>query len=324
MAVMNKSTKTVWYKRSRHNIKNKTLQQMLGEALDTLKGPIQRLWAPAGDDGAKLGINRFSPYKGALGGQFVLFEPGQKQPVITVKDGVPEFDISAMAAGDGGKEFLEGICYFLVFKDHILFVKPRALGTKEFERYLSWLLCSATSAAPADAVIVVDDQVATTTQQKVARKKVRGVTFGTPLKPVATPATSGGKAVVVYQASGSTWDALRAIFGVDIFQNVKMTQALDEAQLHVQVTVRVKGKQHVSDDAHKTLQAVASAARHLDPEDVELEVQGVGTIKGKDLKIHKNFSVELLESGGLVDESALWQKMLDWLKQLIEDGTLTA
>lgn len=321
---MDRGNKSVWYKRAQHTLSGQTLQSLLNSALAALADPFQRLWAPNGEQGDKFAINGFTTFKGALAGQFVCFEPGQRQPIITLASGNPSFDITAITAGAAGKEFLEGICYFLIFQDHILFVNSKALGTKEFERYVLWLLAEATKTIDPTAVVSISDQPPTATQRKVANKKLRGVTFGTPLRPTATPAVVDGKSMVVYKADAPSWEGLRGFLGSKVIDKLKLTQALDEAQLEVQVTVRVKGARTVSSDAHKMLGELAKAARHFDPEDVEMEVQGVGVVKGDEMKIHKSFSVKLHESGGLVDEGELWQKVLDWLRQMIDDGTVPA
>lgn len=319
---MDRGQKSVWYKRAQHTLEDGVhLQHLMSEALSQLADPFARLWAPSGDSGGKLAINAFSSHHGALVGQFVSFEPGHQQAVIKLAGGTEAFDISTMPPGADG-EFLEGICYFYVFQDHVLFVQAKSLGTREFERYLSWLLATATSVIQPETVLIIADQPTTATQRRVANKRVRGVTFGTPLRPVAAAETVNDKSVMVYEASGSAWEGLRAFLGADVFDQVKMTAALDSAQVEVQVTVRVTGKRSVSDDAHRMLGAIARAARHVDPDDIELEVQGVGTLKGADLKIHKVLSLKLLSSGGLVEEGELWQKMSVWFHKMISDGTI--
>ena len=321
---MKKSTKTVWYKRAQHTGTSSHFQSLANSALANLQSPFARLWAPFGDGGEKYSINGFRAYNGTLVGQFVCFQPGQMQPVIRIAGGADAFDIEAMSAGGSGKEFLEGICYFLIFQDHVMFLSSKALGTKEFERYLVWMLAEATTTIPTSAIIAIGDQPTSEVQRRVANKSLRGVTFGSPLKPVAVRESVHGKSVFTYEASGGMWDGLRQFLGGDIFDNVKMTQALADANVEVQVTIRVKGKTTVTDDAHRMLEAVAIAARHLDPDDIALEVQGVGTVKGEEFKIHKAVSVALVESGGLVDETDLWQKVFDWLRSLIDNKTIPA
>lgn len=323
---MTTRTMSVWYKRAKHDVARTPLQSMLDSALVTLDDPTRRLWAPGGARGSKYGINSFSRHGKAWVGQFVAFEPGYKQPVIKTNSetGVAYFDIAAIAAGEPGSEFLEGICYFMVFQDHVVVVPSKGLGTKQLEPYLLWLLATATDTIPKTTVLALSDQPTTATLTRVAKRRIRGVTFGTPVRGVSSAATVGGENVLIYEAKGGALDALRDILGENIFDKVRLTQALDNANVEVQVKIRVKGKQTVDDDAQKLLAAVATAARHFDPDDVSLEVQGIGTLKGHDLKITKSISVNVVESGGLVYEADLWAKMLDWFTQLLKNGAVEA
>jgi len=326
---MARTTKTVWYKRARIGTgqRRETLQALLKEALAETSDPNVRLHAPFETAGPRVGINRYSTQHGMLVGQFISFQPGNRQPIITIKSGVQAFDLDSIAPTSSAaerREFLEGIGHFAVFGNHVLLVQSRALGSKEFESYLNWLLSTATETIEDTAIIVIADQISSKTQRKVAHKRLRGVTIGTPLKPVAVPETDHGQNVLRYEASGTGFEALRGLLGPDVFKHVKLTDALDNDNVFVQITIRVKGKRTVSDETHAMLDALATSARHFDPEDISMEVQGIGTLKGDEIKIHHSISVETLQEGGLINEDELWQKMNAWLQELIEHKQVPA
>ena len=56
--------------------------------------------------------------------------------------------------------------------------------------------------------------------------------------------------------------------------------------------------------------------RHIEPEDVKIELNGGGIIKGDNLKLSGPISVKY--NNGLIDESDLYNQMHGWLLQKIE------
>ncbi|GAB2805103.1 hypothetical protein [Dyella kyungheensis] len=329
---MARTTKTVWYKRARFGSDGKgagqqDLQSVLATALAKIADPTDRLRAPTTDGGQSMVINRYAKRLNMLVGQFISFTAGQQQPVVTISKGVKEFDLTSIVATQSSavrKEFVDGMGFFAIHGNHVLLAQSKSLGSREFEAYLNWLLIETSQVLANDVIVTVADQPSTAVMRKVAQKKLRGVTVGTPLKPVAVAEKSGKDHVLQYEASGEGFDTLRGLFGADIFDKINLTEALDSDNVFVQVTIRVKGKRTVSDDTHKMLDALATAARHMSPDDIAMEVQGVGTVKGDEIKIHKTVIVDVLAEGGLVKEDDLWQKLHEWLCELIERKQIPA
>lgn len=261
-----------------------------------------------------------------LFGQFLSFKPGMRQPLITLENGTTAFNLESIAAeqtDDGKKrEFLESIGYFGVVDNHVLLVQTKALTSREFETYLQWLLMSATSVIPAGTMLVLDDPSASAAKKKAARSNIRGVTIGTQLTAVAAPEIRKGKAVAKYELTSGAFDALRGMLGADVFDKLSLAQSLEEDNIELQVTVRVKGKRVISDDGQKLLRAIGRATRHMDPRDYELELDRNGALKGSDLKLHRSVNVGISDSLGLVDESALIEHMFNWLEELNSAGLI--
>lgn len=317
---MARTTKTVWYKRGRIGNSNDNLQPHMEAALRELRDPFARVFKP-GAGGLRWVVNSFGWHRGLLFGQFLSYEEGQRQPTITMRNGVPQFDVQSIApppVQGARNEFLEGVAYFGISDNHVLLMPSRSLGSREFEGYVNWLLRTATRRLTENTLVAIVDQPSTETRNRLARRRLRGVTLGTPMQPVARPETQGAENRVVYEATGKSFDALRGLLGPDLFDRVRLTDALEADNVIVQVTIRVKGKQVISDTTHDVLEQLATAARHFPPEDVALEVQGIGTVKGADLKIHKLLSVDQLEEGGLVNEADVWERMHEWLTELIQ------
>jgi hypothetical protein len=323
---MARTTKTVWYKKARFGSDGKgigtfDLQSLLTAALAKIADPTERLRAPATEGGQSMVINRHAKRLNMVVGQFISFTSGQQQPVVTIKKGVQEFDLTSIVASQSTterKEFLDGMGFFAVHGNHVLLAQSKALGSREFEAYLNWLLVETSKVLASDVIVTIADQPSSETMRKTAQKQLRGVTVGTPLKPIAVAETGKRDHVLQYEASGEGFDTLRGLFGAKIFDKINLTEALDADNVIVQVTIRVKGKRSVSGDTHKMLDALATAARHMSPDDISMEVQGVGTVKGDEIKIHKLVTVDVLAEGGLVKEDDLWQKLHEWLCDLLE------
>lgn len=324
---VNRTTKTVWYKRASIQGQKGTLQTYLASALSQRPLASERLLG-CDNDLEQIGINLFQTRGSLLFGQFLSFKPGMRQPLITLENGTTAFNLETIAAeetDDGKKrEFLESIGYFGVVGNHVLLVQTKALTSREFEIYLQWLLSQTTSTIPSGTVFTLDDPSATAARKKAARSNIRGVTIGTQLTAVAIPETRKGKAVAKYELTSGAFDALRGILGAHVFDKLSLSQSLEEDNIELQLTVRVKGRRVVSDDGQKFLRAVGKATRHMDPRDYELELDRNGALKGSDLKLHRSVNVGISESGGLVDELALMDHMTNWLQELNLTGLIDA
>ena len=322
---MHRTTKTLWYKRANIQRQKSTLQDLLASALSDLPLAGDRLMRVA-DGAEQIGINLYQRQDELLFGQFLSFMPGMRQPVMTLEDGKTAFDLATIAAtaGSDGKkrEFLESIGYFGVIDDHLLLVQTKALTARDFEDYLTWLLIGATSTLSSGTVITLDDPAATTARKKAARGNIRGVTIGTRLQAVAAPEMDAHHAVNRFELRGGAFDALRSLLGADVFDKLSLEDSLDEDNIELQLTVRVKGRRVTSDDGQKFLRAVGRATRHMDHRDYSLELDRNGELKGSELKLHRPVTVATTEQGGLVDESAMITRMTEWLSELNEKGLI--
>ncbi len=108
---------------------------------------------------------------------------------------------------------------------------------------------------------------------------------------------------------------MKGLFGATIFDNLRLKDSLEEDNIEVQVTVRVKGRSTVSEDGQKLLKALGRATRHMDPRDFELELNRSGSLKGSDLKLHKSVTVDVSDKG-LVDETSMMTHMKSWLAEI--------
>jgi hypothetical protein len=112
-------------------------------------------------------------------------------------------------------------------------------------------------------------------------------------------------------------DVLHALFSGSIFDNASFTKAVEEDNIEVEVTVRFKHKQQISRSGEKLLRTVAKAARHMDGNDIQIELHKAGTIRGNELRVHTAVDTAQTDSG-LILEDDLNQKMSVWLQDLLD------
>lgn len=315
---MGRVNKTVWYKRAKIHRQAATLQVLVAAALSDRPKAAQRLMG--GEETAHMGINLHQTSDNMLFGQFLSFEPGLRHTTMTVDADQPAFDLESMAAEateDGKRrEFLESIGYFGVIDNHVLLVQTRGLTSREFEDYLRWLLTTQTQQVPHDSLLILEDPIANTARNQAARRDIRGVTIGGQVTSVAVPETDGVYAVARHELAPDALSALKAFLPLDALNRLSLADSLEADSIELRLTVRIKGKRVASDAGQELLRTIGRATRHLDPRDYALELNGNGSLKGTELKLHKAVSVNTHQSGGLVDEETLIQRMKEWLAEL--------
>lgn len=316
--------KTIWYKRAvLGTVHNRTLQSAMVAALGRLRTTGARIRSPGVDEAQEL-INGFATRNGMLCGQFLTFKAGQTQTLLRGRDTAESFDLEAMAPTrerpDERREFLDGVAYFGVHGNHILLCQSKAAGSRELERYLNWLLWEATDVLPRPTAVVIEDAPSRRIAEKVNNNPVKSVTLGTPVifEPVAAPETRTRVNTVRVTPTGRAAEVLKSLFADTIFDQTRFQDSIRDDNIEVEVTVRFKNKQHISPSGESLLRTVARAARHLNSDDIEIELHKAGTIRGNDFRVHTSQEIATLESG-LLHELDLNQFMANWLQQLLDN-----
>lgn len=320
------TTKTIWYKQVEISTGGAKLQPLLASALSNTPTASARMMQ-LGDTAERHGINTHSVSQNMLVGQFLSFEAGLHQPLVTIGDAAA-YDLRGIQPPkdkDGKRtEWLDSIVYFACLDDHLLLAPTRSLSSREFERYLWWLLAQ-TGAMPDGTYLVLKNQPSAKAQSDLRKKCVRAVTVGSKVETVAiteNPPDQDG-ASLAYELSPSIASSILNALP-EVLDKLNLTDAINEDKLDVQVTVRVKGPRKLSQEGSKLLDAVSRATRHMDPRDYSITLDHVGTIKGDDLKLSKTVSVRIVPTSGLVDETDVFQKMAEYLLQLMNAKVIGA
>lgn len=296
------------------------LQSKLSEALAKLKKVGERKEASGENSRYIRAVIYHREYAGMLFGILASYERGTSQLTVVDDDDVEMLTLDQVAPpkskDNKRQEFLEGVCYFGVYKNHFVIVTSRPLGTKPTEQHINWLLETADVLGKEANRVGLSDHISQVTKQKIESAHVKQVEIGTPLiDPQSTQEvkSADGKRVVSFEYGGLGVDILSKVFGNN-FGKIRLADAIDG---NIEITLKVRYKKKTTEKAHKVLDDIALQLRHIDEDDVKVNLVGGATIKGRELKLSSPLSVEARD--GVPNQDEMFRKMRDWLMSQIEN-----
>lgn len=324
--------KTVYYRRAKFSLDKKlSLQKILAEALEKQQLIRDRLEAM---NSAATDFRVISDYKksGAFFcGRLTVFERGGHQLVM---EDVPDAKVLSLSAisppNQNGKQqqFVPGVFYFCVIDNHVAIIQSAALKVWGFEKHLAWLLRSKTQLMEPEDGLVLVDEPKKATRERIRTSHVKSVRFARPLMEEVGPPpeerTRKGTGSMLFKASGPVMELLKTVIKKDEFERLNLMEGVSDSNIDVRIEIRypknfrVKSKSSAS---LKMLDELAIALRNADDGQAELELADGTRIKGSDMKI--NGYVEVKSKEGVYSEDELYQKMGEWLKRQIQDGTVS-
>lgn len=314
---------------------------------------------PSDSNGGFRMVNRSNTYQTVLFGQLILFEQGKSQTLMTIADDVNYYDIDAITSkeiklaqddsmGDSGKEkiireFVDSILYFGIRDNHVMIVQSSSLRTKDLENHLNWLIHSFCNILSDDGFLILQDKPAEETIKKMQESPVKKINLGSvPIKnsdssdsndivtlnhtsnPADLPSTKLESIEKVkkikFMPSGKGGDIIKAAFGKEWFNDLKLEDSLDESNLQVNLEITYFRK--TNKDGQRILDTLATSLRNVDDDDISINLQGGGVIKGSDLKLSGKVNVQY--NNGLIDENDLYLKMHKWLSSKVSTGEVKA
>lgn len=276
-------------------------------------------------------INRYVNYDSdMLLCQLVQFEEGRSQMTISIDENANMFEVTPISAhelkkvdankpkdsSNNSTEFLESVLYFGVMGNHMVVMGTRSLSAKELERHLSWYFNTLTSQLENQTLYLSDRPTANAIKQ-IEKASAKSIQIGSDIayeqkfesyqydvsesKSVRwTPAGLGGRIIECLKENG-------------YIGNFNFNESLDDANL--QVSIEFKYKRKTTKTGQKVLDQLSTSLRHLDKEDVKINLKDGGEIKGDDLRLSHHIQVSFYN--GQVDEPALHFQMKNWLMQKI-------
>ncbi|EGZ6858253.1 hypothetical protein SNN68_003834 [Cronobacter sakazakii] len=348
--------KTIHYKRAAISHCSSDLQSIL-ESIISIDGTVPKVGmrreqiSASNTQSSYRVINKSNTFKTILFGELILFEKGRSQALMTISEDVPFYDINAITSeqikleADGKiseedklkikREFIDSILYFGVLDNHVMVVQSSSLRTKDLENHLNWLIHSFGNSFTADSILILKDKPTEETIKKLEKTPVKKINLGSvPVKSKTddgsikitsiTNPENGNRIQKVRKMKflpvGRGGSILKAAFGEEWFSDLKLEDSLDESNLQINLEITYLRK--TNDDGQLLMDTLATSIRNMDDEDVEIHLQGGGTLKGGDLRLSGTVSVEY--NNGLIDENHLYLQMHKWLHAKIGAGEINS
>jgi hypothetical protein len=292
------------------------------------------------DDKSFRFINRFSNYESSmLLCQMVQFEQGRSQMTIVIDDKAEMFEVTPISAQDikqtsadkrnnNSTEFLESMLYFAIKGNHMVVMGSQALKSKELERHLNWYLNSLTQQGIESAIILSDKPTAAA-MKLLAKAPAKSVSVGSDItyeQSVDSPQYDSVADRDVTEAKSVRWtptglgaNLLEYLRDKGYIDNFDFNETLDDANL--QVSIEFKYSRQTTITGQKVIDSLSTSLRHLDDDDVRVNLKGGGEIRGGDLRLSHQISVAFIN--GKVDEPDLYYQMKDWLTQKVKTAEVT-
>lgn len=314
--------KKLWCKSAQFMKKNSDLQLLLIGALKKFKKAGERKELVFGTNEVRL-ISYFREEKGALYGVMLSYEKGKNQLILPEDDDAETLSVEQVAppVSEDGKrrEFLEGVLYFLIHRNHVLTIQSSALRSVQLENHLGWLLGKAGSFK--DNGIALADQISSVTREKIRRAHAKEIYIDVPIVSAPSEATEESSAAAAksdsFEVSGLGMGWLKSLLPDHDFQRMKFADALDA---NLECTLRVRYKRSSTDNGHKLLDNLALALRHVDDGETIIKLAGGGTVTGNEIKLSKEISVQTLN--GVINPDDAFHKMHSWFADAIRDGLI--
>ncbi len=299
-----------------NNRDSPTIQAKLAHALKKLHRIGDRKEVLGEDQRYVRSIIYHRQHANMLVGIFASYERGTHQLTVTEDDDAETLTIEQVAPpkgeNDKRREFLEGICYFGLSANHVVVIQSNALGAKHIENHINWIFSQAGVLESGNAV-GLSDQIAAATKDRIQKAHVKEVEIGAPLiesQEIAEDREVTKERALTY--SGIGLDMVRQIIG-DRLDSMKLADALDG---NIEVSLRIRYKHKTTAKGHKLLDNIALAIRHIDEDQVRLNLVGGGHVVGNQLKLSAPIRVEA--RAGIPNPDELFKKMREWLLELLE------
>lgn len=317
--------KTLHYRRAQFLTPTRTLEELLSAAIKVNSLVANRVQTVTTAGDCRL-INHTTNHRGLLCGNLITFEHGTNKLFLTVDDSLTAFPVAQVAPPElpnkKRTEFLDSILYFGVKNNHVILMQSSGLKGKQLEQYLNWFLTACGVLASANRVELVDHPPRITMEQLVSRpvKRVNYVTamaHETIAEPAANPKEVTKNKKLRLTPVGRAVDILKAAIGIQEFEKLKLDDALDG---NLQVALEVTYQRTTTEEGQKVINDIARALRHVDGDDISVQVPGLGILKGDDLKLAKQVAIAC--HNGNVDMAELFDEMHQWLLGLAEGDFL--
>ncbi len=317
--------KALHYRRANFVQGDSNLQLLLRAALAKLRTVDTRLEQLGSSESDQRCINNHPAQFGMQFGNMLSFERGANRLLLSTNTKVATLDVAQIAPipiKGVPSEFLDGILFFGVQGNHVILLQSSALTSRHFEVHLNWLLSAAGVMGTDDRLELVDTPKPNI-RRAIEDAPIKRVKFGAPFLDLASSVE--GETLAQRRQSlrlipeGVGVSILKAVLGERAFSKLHLDKAVEG---NLKVALEVTYDRTTNEGGQKVLHAIARELRHVDDEDVSVSIPGIGSVKGRDLKLSDTRSIQSYD--GLLDQNEVFQAMHEWLRSLLESGLVVA
>ena len=257
----------------------------------------------------------------------VIRRKGMGENEQTLEKALADLEIAERPPADG-EDFLRGIAYWLVVKDHLFVVQHVALQTKAFEQYFSQLFAASALAGNGEKFSLISvfdkdvvggdlgDITAVQIGGLASRPKLIEGTGDIVVKEEDTQTKLGERRVSRFDKA---LDILKTMFGEPDAEKI-MESLPAEAELEVDVRFGYRSKKRSVSRA--PLAQIAEAGRNL-PDGEVRAIGRDGKQVGNDLRLSAPMPFKLVrDRSSLIELDNARQQMLRAFQRFVEDGKI--
>ncbi|HIF9275968.1 TPA: hypothetical protein ACX6QR_004046, partial [Photobacterium damselae] len=217
------------------------------------------------------------------------------------------------------------MAYFGVMGNHMVVMGSQSLKSKELERHLNWFLTTLTN-QEIESAIMLSDRPTENAIKQLEKSHAKSVSIGSDIiyqpenKSLPPSTINEHYESNIIEAKSVKWtpkglgaNVLEFMKEHGYIGNFDFNETLDDANL--QVCIEFKYNRKTTKSGQRVIDTLSTSLRHMDKEDVAINLHGGGRIKGDDLKLSHTISISFIDDN--IDESDLYYQMKTWLQQKI-------
>lgn len=295
-----------------------TLQQLMSAACKALETGADRSMQVGPDPNGKTFrlIAQHYPYTPGFAGVLVQYEKGTNAVSLIenlTKTSIPLEHFAPPPTAEGARQWVEGVLYFYVRKNTIVFIQSASLRADQLEDYLSWLLTKNQSGAAAS--VVLNEVPPQNILAKIQAQHVKRVTV---VGDIERHSALGPNGALQIDQTGTLISALKATVAGNNAVPLNWNDALDA---NIKAAVTFSFSRSTTQQGQALLDTLALALRNASDVETEVELLNGQVIKGNQLKLQvkKPFPAD----DGVLQMGPALQTMQAWLVDLVTTHTVT-
>lgn len=263
-------------------------------------------------------IGQSFAYGGGLAGVMVSYEPGAKAAALINNPSAKQLELSHFSAPKDStgnpQEWVEGLLYFLIRENYVVFMQSMAVRCHHLEQHLGWLL---TKSKAAPIIVTLADKSPKDVEQQIKADHVKSLLVGGSLMQVATDDSTplGDTERRSVEVEGPLLDAIKAALGND--RGFNWHDGLDG---NLEAKLELTFKRSTTESAQKLLDNIAVAFRNADGIETDLLLMNGQKISHNQLRLATVKQIETHD--GVLNVSSVFSAMYTWLNSLANTGQI--